>query len=85
MANWDEGGPVLKEVFVLVEDFGGAVCDEDCQLSIQKKKDRSRERGETYSAVNMYPGEMQFTRIPACAHSTANELAKCLTAAFAAL
>jgi hypothetical protein len=30
----------------------------------------------TYSAVNMYPGEMQLTRIPAWAHSTAKELAR---------
>lgn len=40
---------------------------------------------ETYSAVSMYPGEMQLTRTPACAHSTASEDAMCLTAAFAAL
>lgn len=39
----------------------------------------------TYNAVSMYPGEMQFTRIPAPAHSTAKLAAKCRTAAFAAL
>lgn len=33
----------------------------------------------------MYPGLIQFTRISYGAHSTANDDAKCLTAALAAL
>ncbi len=33
----------------------------------------------------MYPGEMQLTRMPACAHSTAREAARWRTAAFALL
>ena len=32
-----------------------------------------------------YPGEMELTRMPAAAHSTANDLPRCVTAAFDAL
>jgi hypothetical protein len=39
----------------------------------------------TYRAVNMYPGEMQLTRMFACAHSTASDAARWRTAALAAL
>ncbi len=31
---------------------------------------------DTYKAVSIYPGEIQLTRIPACAHSTAKLAAK---------
>jgi hypothetical protein len=39
----------------------------------------------THSSVTIYPGLMQLTLIPAEAHSTAIEAARCLTAAFDAL
>lgn len=39
----------------------------------------------TYRAVNMYPGEMQLTRMFACAHSTASDAARWRTAALAEL
>lgn len=40
-----------------------------------------RRRGGTHRDVSMYPGDMQLTRIPAGAHSTAREAASCRTAA----
>ncbi len=43
------------------------------------------ENPSTYRAVSMYPGEMQLTRMPACAHSTARDAARWRTAALALL
>jgi len=40
---------------------------------------------KTHSSVTIYPGLIQLTLIPAAAHSTAIEAARCLTAAFDAL
>ena len=41
--------------------------------------------GQTYRSVNMYPGEIQLTRMPWGAHSTASEAQSCRTAALDAL
>lgn len=81
LALGDERDPLLGELGVLVEDLLCAVGEKWLAVC---NKHRIWLLG-TYSAVSMYPGEMQFTRTPACAHSTASEDAMCLTAAFAAL
>jgi hypothetical protein len=39
----------------------------------------------THSVFTIYPGLMQFTLVPAVAHSTSNDDARCLTAVFDAL
>jgi len=35
-----------------------------------------RKKEKTYNAVSIYPGEMQLTRMPFCAHSTLSEAAR---------
>lgn len=81
LALRDEGDPLLGELGVLVEDLLCAVKREMVSGLLWLRCWAN----ETYSAVSMYPGEMQLTRTPACAHSTASEDAMCLTAALAAL
>lgn len=82
LALGDEGDPLLGELGVLVENLLGATKKKRMVSGLLWVQCFAN---ETYSAVSMYPGEMQLTRTPACAHSTASEDAMCLTAAFAAL
>ena len=77
----DERDPLLGELWVVVEDLLGTMRS----IWSVTLAEAMVFTNETYSAVSMYPGEMQLTRMPACAHSTASEEAMCLTAAFAAL
>lgn len=65
----NQARPLGGELGVVVEDLLGAVIALACALYYSVFN-------TAYRAVSMYPGEMQFTRMPAWAHSTASELAR---------
>lgn len=73
----DQRSPLLLQIWVVVKNLLGSVALSASIATVG--------RGCSYSAVSMYPGEMQFTRMPAPAHSTAKLDARCRTAALAAL
>jgi hypothetical protein len=67
LANRDERCPLLLELRVVVQNFLGSKLVRSCN---------AKKTCDIYSAVSMYPGEMQLTRMPAPAHSTARLDAK---------
>ena len=83
LADGDQRSPLLLEFWVVVEDLLGP--GERVSMVVVRVLVLGPGLGKTYSAVSMYPGEIQLTRMPACAHSTAKLEARCLTAALAAL